>query len=144
MRVQLPLVLRLCERCGSDSKNLEVTGYEADDVNRTNGPSPAGIPCFDYSLEKVANDKDHEAAFIVFPQNVHTPAHRFRRSTGATIIATKKVEEIWAFVPPDKDGGTNFASRRQRLITVPAKRPREGCRRTLKKYGIVEKAPSHG
>ncbi len=135
MRVQLPLVRRLCEAL--QLPILEVKGYEADDVIGTMAVK-AGNQGFDVLI--VSNDKD---MMQLVGKNVRT----LRTGSGGlkadVIVDEKKVEEILG-VTPDKVVDY-MALLGDTIDNIPGAKGigEKGAAELINKYGSVEKALDH-
>ena len=135
MRVQLPLVRRLCEAL--QLPILEVKGYEADDVIGTMAVK-AGNQGFDVLI--VSNDKD---MMQLVGKNVRTLRTGSGGLKGDVIVDEKKVEEILG-VPPDKVVDY-MALLGDTIDNIPGAKGigEKGAAELIKKYGSVEKALDH-
>jgi len=135
MRVQLPLVRRLCEAL--QLPILEVKGYEADDVIGTMAVK-AGNQGFDVLI--ISNDKD---MMQLIGKNVRTLRTGSGGLKGDVIVDEKKVEEILG-VPPDKVVDY-MALLGDTIDNIPGAKGigEKGAAELIKKYGSVEKALDH-
>src|SRR6202165_4718310 len=135
MRVQLPLVRRLCEAMRLPM--LEIKGYEADDVIGT-----MAIKAAKHDLEVliVSNDKD-------MMQLVGKSVRTLRTGSGGAkadiIVDEKKVEEILG-VPPETVVDY-MALMGDTVDNIPGAKGigEKGATELIQKYGSVEKALDH-
>jgi DNA polymerase I len=135
MRVQLPLVRRLCEAL--QLPILEVKGYEADDVIGTMAVK-AGNQGFDVLI--ISNDKD---MMQLVGKNVRTLRTGSGGLKGDVIVDATKVEEILG-VTPDKVVDY-MALLGDTIDNIPGAKGigEKGAAELINKYGSVEKALDH-
>ncbi|HEY6384191.1 MAG TPA: DNA polymerase I [Candidatus Acidoferrum sp.] len=135
MRVQLPLVRRLCEAMRLPI--LEVPGYEADDVI---GAMALQAAKKNLDVLVISNDKD-------MMQLVGTNVRTLRTGSGGAkadiIVDAKKVEEILG-VPPEQVVDY-MALLGDNIDNIPGAKGigEKGAAELIKKYGSVEKALNH-
>src|SRR5213078_5077549 len=135
MRVQLPIVRRLCEAMRMPM--LEIKGYEADDVIGT-----MAVRAGKHNLEVliVSNDKD---MMQLVGQNVRTLRTGSGGAKGDILVDEKKVEEILG-VPPDKVVDY-MALLGDTIDNIPGAKGigEKGAAELIRKYGSVESALDH-
>ena len=135
MRVQLPLVRRLCEAL--QLPILEVKGYEADDVIGTMAVK-AGKQGFEVLI--VSNDKD---MMQLVGKNVRTLRTGSGGLKGDVIVDEKKVEEILGVMPSKVVD--YMALLGDTIDNIPGAKGigEKGAAELINKYGSVEKALDH-
>src|SRR6184192_1084090 len=135
MRVQLPLVRRLCEAMRLPM--LEIKGYEADDVIGTMAVKGAKQ---DLDVLIVSNDKD---MMQLVGKNVRTLRTGSGGAKGDILVDEKKVEEILG-VPPDKVVDY-MALLGDTVDNIPGAKGigEKGAAELITKFGCVEKALDH-
>src|SRR2546429_458807 len=132
MRVQIPLVRRLCEAMRLPV--LEERGYEADDVIGTIATEAARQG---FEVLIVSNDKD---MMQLVGKNVRTLRTGSGGAKGDILVDEKKVEEILG-VPPDKVVDY-MALLGDTVDNIPGAKGigEKGAAELITKYGSVEKA----
>ena len=132
MRVQLPLVRRLCEALRLPI--LEIQGYEADDVI---GAMAVQAAKKNLDVLVISNDKD---MMQLVGKNVRTLRTGSGGLKGDVIVDEKKVEEILG-VPP-KQVVDYMALLGDTIDNIPGAKGigEKGAAELIKKYGNVEKA----
>ena len=135
MRVQLPLVRRLCEAMRLPM--LEIKGYEADDVIGT-----MAVKAGKHNLEVliVSNDKD---MMQLVGKSVRTLRTGSGGAKGDIIVDEKKVEELLG-VPPEKVVDY-MALLGDTIDNIPGAKGigEKGAAELIRKYGSVESALDH-
>ncbi len=135
MRVQLPLVRRLCEAMRLPI--LEVQGYEADDVI---GAMAVQAAKKNLDVLVISNDKD---MMQLVGKNVRTLRTGSGGAKADIIVDEKKVEEILG-VPPERVVDY-MALLGDNIDNIPGAKGigEKGAAELIKKYGSVEKALDH-
>ena len=135
MRVQLPLVRRLCEALRLPM--LEVQGYEADDVI---GTMAVKVASKDLDVLIVSNDKD---MMQLVGKNVRTLRTGSGGAKSDIIVDEKKVEELLG-VPPERVVDY-MALLGDTIDNIPGAKGigEKGAAELIKKYGSVESALDH-
>jgi DNA polymerase-1 len=135
MRVQLPLVRRLCDAMRLPI--LEVQGYEADDVI---GAMALQAAKKNLDVLVISNDKD---MMQLVGKNVRTLRTGSGGAKADIIVDAKKVEEILG-VPPEQVVDY-MALLGDNIDNIPGAKGigEKGAAELIKKYGSVEKALNH-
>jgi len=135
MRVQLPLVRRLCEAMRLPI--LEVQGYEADDVI---GAMAVQAAKKNLDVLVISNDKD---MMQLVGKNVRTLRTASGGAKADIIVDEKKVEEILG-VPPERVIDY-MALLGDTVDNIPGAKGigEKGAAELIKKYGSVENALDH-
>ena len=135
MRVQLPLVRRLCNALRLAV--LEIPGYEADDVI---GAAAVQAAKKNLDVLVISNDKD---MMQLVGKNVRTLRTGSGGAKGDVIVDEKKVEEILGVLPSQVVD--YMALLGDTIDNIPGAKGigEKGAAELIKKYGTVEKALDH-